>query len=268
MVCSQPDNNSLPDCYDTSVYNDTTRIVADPDIAGIGVISAFVITAGLALVLSFVYVVFDSHPKIDRYIKHKEKWLKLLEQLILTLSDQQLVTGLAILVAAFVRWNEISVYHWDIVSNSAFVSSNTHISTLVVLRRAFCQKSWWWARLWRIIAMVVFAIMLFVANIYTGYTYWDDYTAWPMRCVAQELKRDLRGNYQGTSAWWACIWAAFLGTNHPIAIAGLFENVCAWTRESLRNKRIVVQQAYRGLTANNKKGNGQSYTRVDLGTAS
>ena len=171
MACGQVDNNTLPNCYDTSVYNDSTAIGADPDIAGIGVISAFLVSAGLALVLSFLYVVLDNHPKVDRHVKKKKEWLGLIEQLILTLSDQQLVTGLAVLIAAFVRWNEITVYHWEIVTDLAFLASNTHICTLITLRYTFRKPEWWWPRLWRIIVVVSFAILLLVANTYCGYTY-------------------------------------------------------------------------------------------------
>lgn len=257
MVCRQVEDSVLLDCYNTSVYSDTTTIRADPDIAGVGVISAFMVTAGLALVLSFLYILLDSDSKVDQFVKNKKGWLHLLQSLILTLSDQQLVTGLAILIAAFVRWNTITVYHWEIVTDLAFMSSNTHICTLVILRRPFRRDGWWWIRLWRIIAMAVLAILLFVANIYTGYRYWENSTAWPIRCVAQELKRDPHGNFRGSQASLAGVWSGFLVTNYPIAVLGLFENVCGWTRDLLQRKRDKTNRLYQELKANRQKGNRQ-----------
>ena len=256
MSCGQVESTAIPDCYDPSVYNDTTTITADPDIAGVGVISAFIVATALALLLSFLHVLIDSDrvPQINKHVRNKEKWLGLLEALILTLSDQQLATGLAILIAGFVRWNEITIYHWEIITDLAFMSSNTHLSTLAVLRHTFRQHGQWGVRLWRIIAMLVFAILLFVANIYTGYGYWEDSPAWPMRCVALELKRDLRGNYRGSQARSAEVWSAFLISNYAVAILGLFENVSKWTRDLLQRKRDKVNRAYQKLEADREKG--------------
>ena len=46
----------------------------------------------------------------------RQRWLDITEQLTFGFSDQQLVTGIAILGAAYVRHCEISVYHFDIVT--------------------------------------------------------------------------------------------------------------------------------------------------------
>ncbi|KAK5549693.1 hypothetical protein LTR46_011906, partial [Exophiala xenobiotica] len=49
---------------------------------------------------------------------------------MLALSDQQLVTGLAMLVAGFGRWSEISIYSANVVSALAFFSASVHMGTL------------------------------------------------------------------------------------------------------------------------------------------
>lgn len=49
---------------------------------------------------------------------------------MLALSDQQLVTGLAMLVAGFGRWTEITVYSANVVVALAYFSTSVHMGTL------------------------------------------------------------------------------------------------------------------------------------------
>ena len=56
------------------------------------------------------------------------------EAFILSLSDQQLATGLAILIAGFVKC-DISVYSFRNVSAIAWFSCTTHLATLTILKR-------------------------------------------------------------------------------------------------------------------------------------
>lgn len=57
----------------------------------------------------------------------------MLRPLILGLADQQLVTGLAILIAALKEWNTISGFHYNIVVYLAWFSSFTHAVALFSL---------------------------------------------------------------------------------------------------------------------------------------
>lgn len=57
----------------------------------------------------------------------------MLRPLILGLADQQLVTGLAILIAALWEWNTISGYHFNLVVYLAWFSSFTHAISLFSL---------------------------------------------------------------------------------------------------------------------------------------
>jgi hypothetical protein len=56
-----------------------------------------------------------------------------LQKFILVLSDQQLVTGFAILVAGILKSCTISWWEFQIVVSLAWFSSTTHLSTLVIL---------------------------------------------------------------------------------------------------------------------------------------
>lgn len=55
---------------------------------------------------------------------------KVLKSLILGLADQQLITGLALLIAALASWQTISGYHLNIVVYLAWFSSYTHAVAL------------------------------------------------------------------------------------------------------------------------------------------
>jgi len=56
------------------------------------------------------------------------------EAFVLSLSDQQLATGVAILVAGFVKC-DISVYSFRNISAIAWFSCTTHLATLTILKR-------------------------------------------------------------------------------------------------------------------------------------
>ncbi len=64
----------------------------------------------------------------------RERRSKGIEKLILALSDQQLVAGLAILIAAYIGRCSTTLYHFYIVVSFAWFSSTVHLSTLAVLR--------------------------------------------------------------------------------------------------------------------------------------
>lgn len=128
---------------------------------------SFVVASGLTLVLSLLvhFLRPDSYetdfpppdpikgqgvlshdPRISRDTEDslktpKEKWIRILDRLVLNLSDQQLATSFAILVTAFVRHCQISNYHLNIVCDLAWFSTVTHLLSVGVLRVYFRQES-------------------------------------------------------------------------------------------------------------------------------
>jgi hypothetical protein len=88
--------------------------------------------------------------KVDHYILRKLKNMPesprirrmkhSVEAFILALSDQQLIKGLAILIAAFARC-DVSVYSFSNASAIAWFSCTTHIATLTVLKRCRLIRS-------------------------------------------------------------------------------------------------------------------------------
>lgn len=83
------------------------------------------------------------------------------------MSDQQLVTGLSIMISAYSRLNcGIPIYHWKLIATTAWFSSATHLATLLFLRQ-YLQRNrcLWYVRL---VLMTVLVVMLAVAMVPTG----------------------------------------------------------------------------------------------------
>lgn len=75
----------------------------------------------------------------------REFWREVVRRLVVGLSDTQILTGGAILLTAFVRLGynhgQLSVYHFNIVSDLVWLSYTTHLLTLVVLQPYFREYS-------------------------------------------------------------------------------------------------------------------------------
>lgn len=71
----------------------------------------------------------------------RKKWTKATTAALLTYSDTQVITGIAILLAGYWQLScGISVYHWKVICDLAWFSSVTHIATLTSLREYFQQR--------------------------------------------------------------------------------------------------------------------------------
>lgn len=81
------------------------------------------------------------------------------QRFMLILSDQQLVTGMAVLVASYARICTISHFSFDVALNLSWLSCTTHLATLTVLRAYFdTHKA---VRNWRVGAMIgLFALLV------------------------------------------------------------------------------------------------------------
>lgn len=90
-----------------------------------------------------------------------ERWTEALQKAVLVFSDQQIITGIAILVAGFAGWEHISVYHWQVVVYLAWMSSNVHLTSLTFLR-GYLQKNKV-LRLWRLAGMTILFGLLFTS---------------------------------------------------------------------------------------------------------
>ncbi|GAB7334996.1 hypothetical protein MBLNU13_g06862t2 [Cladosporium sp. NU13] len=140
-------------CETYGAYSDDLTGIspgANPDIAGVGILLAFFVTACAAVLLSLAAYIGDFLPshylrRVDRRIfransrNQDSRWRNIIEKVVISVSDQQLVTALAILAAGYyeIMNNNLSVYHWQIVVYLAWLSSVVHIESLTLLRDVF-----------------------------------------------------------------------------------------------------------------------------------
>jgi hypothetical protein len=107
-------------------------------------------------------------PRCKRLLRLKCSWSRefkhnrcyALERFVLYLSDQQIVTGLAIFIIAYHRYCDMSSYHFIIVVAMGWFSTTTHLSTLTVLQNYF--KGLPALKFIRLVGMIVTFGMLFV----------------------------------------------------------------------------------------------------------
>ena len=120
-----------------------------------------------------------------RKSRPSKKWIEALESAILSLSDQQVVTGLAILVAGYSQLNcGLAVYHWQITVDLAWFSSITHLTTLTCLQHYLCERLA--LKVLRVISMLVIGVMLASALGATGYMSSENIdVAFPAQCLYQ-----------------------------------------------------------------------------------
>ena len=113
--------------------------------------------------------VFPESPLLDQKLdtaeerkRDRARRSKGLERFILALSDQQLVTGLAVLIAGYTNRCSISIYHFRIISTLGWFSSTTHLSTMAVLRAYLIDHPR--VRDWRVVAMLAIFGLLVVSQ--------------------------------------------------------------------------------------------------------
>lgn len=88
----------------------------------------------------------------------RERRVEATTRFLLGFSDQQLVTGLAILVAALANRSQLTLYELQIVFCLAWFSATTHVATLQVLREYFYDNAV--VRNWRILGILAFTVLI------------------------------------------------------------------------------------------------------------
>ncbi|KAK0629273.1 hypothetical protein B0T17DRAFT_505855 [Bombardia bombarda] len=118
----------------------------DPDIAGIGVLGAFLAVTAFSFILSILNTIWWFSKNIFRWknrITREEKAMKkwelsiagFFEVLVITCSDQQIFTGGAYAITLrYAKGCSISAYHYDIVANMLLLTCATHLSAVTIAR--------------------------------------------------------------------------------------------------------------------------------------
>jgi len=137
------------------------------------------------------------------------RWANVCYDMVVCLSDQQLVTGIAMMIAGLKKLHDesITVYHLSIVTDLVWFSSNTHLTALLVTsyfsvesfkedapariiptstqlilepRKKFVARL---PRVARVVLMVFLACLLVYATLITGYVYWPETFNCPVSCT-------------------------------------------------------------------------------------
>jgi hypothetical protein len=132
----------------------------------------------------------SARPKLCPHIdpEFEQKRQKGLNTFVLSLSDQQLVIGPAMIVAALSQYCRLSCYEFQVVNSLAFLASSTHLATLMLLRQYFRQNRF--VRNVRVIGMFCTHILLFYTTVISSALNSLDKFA-KLQCVsAKYLARD------------------------------------------------------------------------------
>ncbi|KAK4206079.1 hypothetical protein QBC37DRAFT_445190 [Rhypophila decipiens] len=181
---------SIPDCK--SHYNETVNceynvnvsdsnpfatigghrrgeIPADPDIAGIGVVSSFLATTSFALLLSIISVFwsigkrcwgrdYGKTPQKKRKRQFNLHLSEFCEELVLTCTDTQIFTGGAYAITLrYYKGCSITAYHYDIVANLMLLTCATHLMSVTIVRN-------YWKYPWLGIVRVLLCTGVFIVT--------------------------------------------------------------------------------------------------------
>lgn len=198
------------------LVNNGAIAAPDSDIAGIGVILAFLISAYMtfaAVLLAYVTGMVESELlgvvdrrlfRIKSRIHHHPRIQTSIRKFVLSLSDQQIVTGIAIMAAGLrgLAKGTISTYHYQIVLYLAWLSSSVHLSAISLLTPYLGKYKG--LRTWRLVGMLALLIMLLVGLVPTISDNWG---------TVSSAYDPSRGSVQPTG-WGvpaACFWGRTYG---------------------------------------------------------
>lgn len=150
---------------------------------------------------------------------------KAVKTAVIMFADQQIVTGIAILVTGFVKMQDISVYHYNTVVYLGWLASITHLTCLTLLRPDLQKQSRRPSRNWRVCGMVVHGLMLLVALSYTfGQSYdslvygfvWTDCTGDDLNSCAGLGSPDIAAALPAKCLWDTTKWS---GIDHMAPVS-------------------------------------------------
>ena len=148
---------------------------ADPDIAGIGVIVAFLIPACVSFVLaSFMFLISSDAAFVvkssflDYIIRrpiqkwaghwHRKAWMEVLRETVTMFSDQQLVVATSLQIVTFSRHIQITQYHATVVVYLVWIAASTHQICLLAIQDRLLERTG--MRIWRLVWMLLLELML------------------------------------------------------------------------------------------------------------
>jgi hypothetical protein len=132
------------------------------------VLTSFLAMAYLTLICCIVKCLLDRKRATSTRKHPLKQWSLALETTIISFSDQQVITGISIIIGGLsqLEWG-LAVYHFQAVGNLALFSTMTHILTLTVLREKMRSNKT--IRILRIVLMGCLAVLLIFVMAPIGY---------------------------------------------------------------------------------------------------
>jgi hypothetical protein len=99
---------------------------------------------------------------MDPYLGNKQTSSDAIQQVVLVLSDQQLITGASILIIGYMKHCTITQYHFYIVSLLGWISFATHQPTAMILQKYLIARPSMrhWRAIWMfgLFSMVAYSV--------------------------------------------------------------------------------------------------------------
>ena len=166
-----------------------------------------------------------------------KNWSEPLRTAVLAFSDQQSVTGIAILVSGYSQLascQPMTVYNWQITVDLAWFSSITHLTTLTCLRNYFQQRPA--LRIWRLSCMAINAAILAIA---LGSTGWESVSpSLPALCL-YDLDSDAN-TVAVYNSFYIAITATFLVFSYLARVIQLYPKAQASFQDLFRNRTSTI----------------------------
>ena len=174
----------------------------------------------------------------------EKQWSVPLRAAVLAFSDQQSVTGIAILVSGYSQLascQPMTVYNWQITVDLAWFSSITHLTTLTCLRNYFQQRPA--LRIWRLSCMTINAAILATA---LGSTGWESVSpALPALCLYRSKDGiSVPGEYRNITpiynSFYIAITLTFLVFSYLTRVIQLYPKALATFQDLFRNRLSTI----------------------------
>ena len=183
--------------------------------------------------------------------KRQDRIARVIEKIILNLSDQLLLTGLAVLIAGFWTRCSISVYHFALMSDLAWFASDVDLVTLGILSQYLRDRPV--LRNWRALLMTSVAMFLVVSTILQGHRSWYSSWSYDAQCVFDDFTFAAIG---GEPARWMYTNLILISISYPPSILQLFGRPSGLSRKWLYTKSREAMQT----TAKNLRNETPSIT--------
>lgn len=174
---------------------------------------------------------------------------KLLLKVLLCFSDQQMVTGFAMLTVGLVQINSITEYHFAIVQNLSILSFVVHDTTAVILQDEIVQHRM--TRHWRGVVVVGSMLITIAIQLPSGHYYSVADYGLPVKCIWTSME----GIYRPRTSrlWLMVMWMDILSYSlaqtlcvyFPNAFGRLMDNtVVQATSDYMMDKLLAARDTY------------------------